>query len=76
MNGFADIAYLQAPDEVGARLAERLQASSEAEFQKQLDQRLEALWATLIDQGRSAPEAFLICREVRQVAREEWQRAQ
>ncbi|HWX46502.1 MAG TPA: hypothetical protein VNZ61_00430 [Roseomonas sp.] len=74
MSGFADAAYLQAPQEIGSRLAERLQASSETEFQKQLDQRLEAVWATLIDQGRSGPEAFLVCREVRQAAREEWMR--
>jgi len=75
MSGFADIATLQVPHEIGIALAEGMRGEPALRFQQRLDAKLEQMQAALLDEGRSAQEVLLICQTARRAAEEERRRA-
>jgi len=74
MSCIAYTAYTQTPQEIGTALAERMRGIPEPAFLQRLDETLGQMQAVLMDEGCSVRSALLICREAREIAREEWQR--
>lgn len=52
----------------------RVHGHPEPAFLQRLDETLGQMQAVLMDEGCSVRSALLICREAREIAREEWRR--
>ena len=74
MSGFANEAYAQVPDELGLALAARLRGLPPSSFLPSLEAALDELRTMLLDQGYSSAATYRLCRDVRHVACEVWQR--
>jgi hypothetical protein len=62
------------PRGAGRALAERMRGVSTPAFLAEMDEILDHMKEEMLASGRPAPIAYLICREIRQAARQEWHR--
>jgi hypothetical protein len=65
---------LDTPRGLGRELAERLHGIPARAFLPELDDILAHMREQMLAHGRPASIAFMICREIRQAARQEWAR--
>jgi hypothetical protein len=65
---------MDTPRGVGRSLAERLHGIPDRAFLPELDDILDHMREEMLAAGRQAPIALMICREIRQAARQEWAR--
>ncbi|MCG7360821.1 hypothetical protein MHZ93_06105 [Roseomonas sp. ACRSG] len=65
---------MDTPRGVGRSLAERLHGIPDRAFLPELDDILDHMREEMLAAGRQAPIALMICREIRQAARQEWVR--
>jgi hypothetical protein len=62
------------PRGLGRELAERLHGIPDRDFLPELEEILEVMREEMLACGRPASIAFMICREIRRAARQEWAR--